>query len=337
MTGRNTPSFLLARVVRLLPSHRQDWGLAMQAELAGIESASARWQFARSCTRAVLARPTVMLKLGSWTSAAAVQATAAVLAGEIPFVSTRREALAMVAFLTALFWASRRPLMFGPLASNRAARLVLAGGFAIGAAKSLIFLNGLRLPPHGEDFTNSTTRMLVWTLTLAVYTIALARVTSLRAAIPARNLAIGVGAGVVMAAVWLIVVFLLPGLPSSSAPEIFAITASAATAVAVVLRSDRLGQGLLAGLLAAASSALVIGVLLDGPLPAWSRWVPNNAPPVWPPDAPDRLVDSIGVWLLGLLLAAALSLAVRSRQSIRSARMLPVNDQQTEPRPDALA
>jgi hypothetical protein len=311
----DTPAFLLEGVTNLLPAHRQDWGRAMQAELAGIGPAPARWRFALGCTRAVLGRPAVIAKVGWWTSMAAVLVAAAVLAAGIPFGSIRSEAIAMVAFLAALFWLIRRPAILGPVASGRAARLVLASGFIVGAAKALVFLNGLRLLPHGPDFSTSTTLVVVWTMTLTVYMIALVRVTAGRSAVPARCLATGAGVGAATAAIWLIVVLLWPSIPSSSAPEIFAITASAAAAVAIALRSGRVEQGLLSGLLAAASTALVIGVLIDGPLPALARWVPNSAPPVWPPDAPDRLVDSIGVWLLGLLLAAALSLAVRTNRS----------------------
>ena len=52
-------------------------------------------------------------------------------------------------------------------------------------------------------------------------------------------------------------------------------------------------------------------MLIDGPLRLFSPWVANSAPPVYPPPSVDRLIDSIGVWLVGCLLAVALSLAVR--------------------------
>jgi hypothetical protein len=56
-----TPDTLLRWVVRLLPARRREWGLAMQAELAGLERG--RWGFALSCTRGVLGRPETMLRL----------------------------------------------------------------------------------------------------------------------------------------------------------------------------------------------------------------------------------------------------------------------------------
>ena len=50
--------------------------------------------------------------------------------------------------------------------------------------------------------------------------------------------------------------------------------------------------------------------MIDGPLRLFSPWVANSAPPA--SGSVERLVDSIGVWWLGRLLAAALSLAIRS-------------------------
>jgi len=53
-------------------------------------------------------------------------------------------------------------------------------------------------------------------------------------------------------------------------------------------------------------------VLIDGPLLLFSPWVSNSTPPVYPPESVERMVDSIGVWLVGCLLAIALSLAARA-------------------------
>ena len=77
------------------------------------------------------------------------------------------------------------------------------------------------------------------------------------------------------------------------------------------LLAGRSGQGRIAGLLAGASAALLIGLMIDGPLPALPWWVPHDTAPL---DAAGfaRLVDPIGIWALGALLAAALAVAVRS-------------------------
>jgi hypothetical protein len=58
--------------------------------------------------------------------------------------------------------------------------------------------------------------------------------------------------------------------------------------------------------------------MLDGPLRAFPRWVPNSAPPLDHPAT--RLVDPIGVWLLGCALAAMLAVAVRRRPGQLPAR-----------------
>jgi hypothetical protein len=159
-----------------------------------------------------------------------------------------------------------------------------AAGAAILAAEALVFLRGLRL----EDA--ATTGIVVWTAMLAIYAVALTRA-------PARGAAIGAAA----AAAWLAATLADPAVPTSNAPALMVIALAAICA-----------GGRVAGLCAAATAALLIAVLIDGPLPLFSPWVENSAPPVYPPEAVDRLVDSIGVWLVGCLLATALSLAVRS-------------------------
>ena len=95
-----------------------------------------------------------------------------------------------------------------------------------------------------------------------------------------------------------------PDAASSNGPAVLAI-AFAALSAAWAGAERRI-----AGLCAAATTALLIALLIDGPLRALSPWVSNSAPPVYPPEMVHRLVDSIGIWLLGCLLAAALSLVL---------------------------
>ncbi|MBB5080194.1 hypothetical protein [Nonomuraea endophytica] len=78
MSVMDPPQRLLTTAVAALPERRREWGLAMIAELAGIEGRTARWQFALSSARAMLwLRPA-----GGWpalvlTAAAAVAAAVA--------------------------------------------------------------------------------------------------------------------------------------------------------------------------------------------------------------------------------------------------------------------
>lgn len=266
-----TPDALLRWVVRLLPARRREWGLAMQAELAGLESG--RWGFALSCARGVLGRPEALLQLLPRLLAVGALIAAVWLLADIRAGVVRLEAIAMVSALAAVIWVARP------------ARTVGAAGAAILAAEALVFLHGLRL----EDA--ATPVIVVWTAMLTIYAIALTRA-------PSRGAAIGVAA----AAAWLAAAIVDPGVPTSNAPALLVIALAAICA-----------GGRVAGLCAAATTALLIAVLIDGPLRHFSPWVANSAPPVYPPEAVDRLVDSIGVWLVGCLLATALSLAVRVR------------------------
>ncbi len=59
-----SPEALLRWAVRLLPERRREWGRAMEAELAGLDAG--RWRFALSCSRGVLRRPEVVVRLAPW-------------------------------------------------------------------------------------------------------------------------------------------------------------------------------------------------------------------------------------------------------------------------------
>jgi hypothetical protein len=265
-----TPDALLRAAVRLLPAQRRQWGLAMQAELASLERG--RWRFALSCARGVLGRPETVLRLVPRLLVAAASVAAVWLLADIRSGVVRLEAIAMVTALAAVVWFARP------------ARMVGAAGAAILATEALVFLHGLRL----ED--GATTGIVVWTVMLTIYAIALTRA-------PARGAAIGAAA----AAAWLAAALFDPAVPTSNAPALLVIALAAICA-----------GGRTSGLCAAATTALLIAVLIDGPLRLFSPWVANSAPPVYPPESVDRLVDSIGVWLVGCLLAVALSLAVRA-------------------------
>ena len=155
---------------------------------------------------------------------------------------------------------------------------------ALLGAEALIFLRGL------QSASGATTVIFVWTTMLSIYALTLTRA-------PVRGLAIGAA----VAAAWLVAAVIDPGVPTSTGPALLAIAVAAICA-----------RGRLAGLCAAASAALLIAVLIDGPLRLFSPWVANSAPPVYPPESVDRLVDSVGIWLFGTLIAAALALATRA-------------------------
>ena len=87
-----SPDRLLSWAVRQLPARREEWGRAMQAELAALEPGLDRWRFAVSCTRVALRRPATL----KWLPATVVVIGASVLAAGIPVASIRLEAFAML-------------------------------------------------------------------------------------------------------------------------------------------------------------------------------------------------------------------------------------------------
>jgi hypothetical protein len=180
------------------------------------------------------------------------------------------------------------------------ARLVRAGGLAVIATEVLVFVAQGR---------TDITLIAVWTTLLAIYTLALLRVTARGSTVTTGTLATGAAFGVLAALGWVTAAALHPSLPSSDGPAVVAIAAAAAAGAAWAGRG---AQAQIAGLCAAAGCALLVAVMIDGPLRLFPGWVANSAPPVSPPESVDRLVDSIGVWMLGCLLAAALTLAIRS-------------------------
>ena len=274
-----TPDTLLRWVVQLLPEQRQEWGLAMRAELAGLERG--RWGFALSCARGVLGRPETLLRFVPRLLALGAFMAAVWLLAEIQDGPVRLEAIAMVSVLGVVAW------------FTRPARLMGAAALAILGAEGLIFLRGLQ----GES--DATAGIVIWTTMLSIYALALTRA-------PARGCAIGAA----VAAAWLVATVIDPGVPTSNGPALLA------TAFAAIC-----ARGRIPGLCAAATAALLIAVLIDGPLHVLSPWVANSAPPVYPPESVDRLVDSVGIWLFGTLIAAALGLATRAN---RHANVMPV-------------
>lgn len=57
LAATDPPGRLLAAAVALLPEQRHEWGVAMTAELIGVQGRSARWRFALSSARAALWTP----------------------------------------------------------------------------------------------------------------------------------------------------------------------------------------------------------------------------------------------------------------------------------------
>ena len=155
-----TPDTLLRWVVQLLPAQRREWGLAMQAELAGLERG--RWGFALSCARGVLGRPETLLRLVPRLFVLGAFMAAVWLLAKIQDAPVRLEAIAMVSILGVVAWLTRP------------SRLVGVAALAILGAEGLIFLRGLQ----GES--DATAGIVIWTAMLSIYALALTRAPALR-------------------------------------------------------------------------------------------------------------------------------------------------------------
>ncbi len=289
-----SPDRLLRWAVRQLPARREEWGRAMQAELAALEPGLDRWRFAVSCSRVALRRPATL----KWLPATVVVIGASVLAAGIPVASIRLEAFAMLGLLAAVQWCSRR---FGPVAASGIARLVSAAGSALVAAAALMLVAGIRR----HDVASPTPVIVVWTAILSIYLVAAASL----AAVGGRTLASGAGLGVAAAAAWLAAVLVHPDAASSNGPAVLAI-AFAALGAAWVSAERRI-----AGLCAASDHGAAHRAPDRRSAPRAVALGEQQRAAGLPAEIVHRLVDSIGIWLLGCLLAAALSLVL-----LRSAR-----------------
>ena len=97
----------LGAVVRLLPASRSEWGRAMHAELAAIDSPAERRRFVLGCTRAALLPGAKAHSAGR--SLAAAGAVGLVLGGEVVLARAIGAFVPLVGALALLAWLGRRP------------------------------------------------------------------------------------------------------------------------------------------------------------------------------------------------------------------------------------
>jgi hypothetical protein len=246
---------------------------------------------------------------------AAVLVGTAWLALRMPFPTLRVAGLAMMVALAAIVLLAGSRWAFGPAAANLSARGIRAAGLAVILLTLPLYFNAARLADH-PDSAHVTTQLTIWTVMLALYAVATIRLTADGARMSTGTLVAGTGAGLAAAVVWLVACLLMPKLSTLNASTFVAVAGAAAVAIGLVLwRADprSLGQSLIAALAAGGTTALLIGVLMDGLLVHLPHWVANNHPPIWPESDYHRLPDSVTMWMLGALLSIALLLVVRSQ------------------------
>ena len=321
---------VLQLVVRALPARQAEWGDAMRAELVGIAGRGERRRFAAGCVLAVLRRPAGALAVGRWLVCVALLVAAVALGWRIGVPRIRAEALGVVAGLVLGHRLLRSRIGFGPVAAARGARLLAAGGILAVGAEAMLEFRRLRVDPPLTLPVNATTgvydesratwNLIALAVVLAVLLIALTGVTSGRVAVRPSTIVLGAGTAAVAATIWLAVVLFHPAASTGAGPALLGVLAAGLVASVwagdsswasgePVARVDA-HQALVAGLLAAAGTATALGLLMDL-LPLTGHWVANDAPPGSAAHPPTRLVDTVVVWLPGLVFTLGLILTVR--------------------------
>jgi MFS family permease len=182
--ARDLSDRTLAVMVRLLPSHRAEWGLAMRAELASLDDAGTRRRYALGCMRAVLRDHTAMRTVALHVVAVMFGAVAVAFAISINGVGVQIETILFVSALGVLAWAGRRRGPLGPTADHPPARRVRATGYVVLGAYILPALGSFAGASPRHDQSG------VWMFYVAVslYLATLLLVTAQRTAARPRTL-----------------------------------------------------------------------------------------------------------------------------------------------------
>jgi hypothetical protein len=308
------PARVLAVASRVMPAGRRDWGAAMQAELAAIAEPPDRRSFARGCVRAAAAqfhllRGAVHLLVVLGTLATLLAWTATVDYPPLAWIL-----YVSVSILTGVCWQARRAEMFGPTGDGVTAWLLRGGGYLIAGGIAAVAV--AHTHPATLEATDAGVGVLVFATIPASFLIGLATVCAKRSAASGRVLITAAGSGLAATLVWLVIVVVVPPVPASVGLALALTCVAAATAV--LANSGRSGTtegGLLAGLLATATTMALIfaGVVV------LAHWGPDSLIPHITPHAlpADRIAESrieivdpyVLILVLSGLTATALGLA----------------------------
>jgi MFS family permease len=196
--ARDLSDRTLAAMVRLLPSYRAEWGLAMRAELASLDDAAVRRRYAVGCVWAVLRDHTAMRTVALHVVAMMFGAVALAFAISINGVGERIETIVFVSALGVLAWSGRRRGLLGPTVNHSSARRVRATGYVLLGAYILPALGSFAgaSPQHDQGG--------VWMFYVAVtlYLATLLLVTAQRTAAPPRTLYLMAAVTVAGLAAW---------------------------------------------------------------------------------------------------------------------------------------
>jgi hypothetical protein len=315
----------LGAVVRLLPASRQEWGRAMHAELAAIDSAAERWRFALGCSRAALVPSARTHAAGR--SLATAGAVGLVLGGQLVLARAIGQFTPLVLVLALLAWLGRRESHFGPVRCDRTTRAARTGGYAlIGACLlALVVAEGVPGLFRPDSLRWGTSFALLLTLFAAALLAMTAHGSRLRGAGLATGAVAGLAAG---AAGFVVLPFEREGLPLAHGlpghGAWLAVIVFGAPAVAALVsgrRARSAEQAVMAALCAAASAAWLVALLGLSTIVFLPERVPDIVGPAMPAGATAaqrQLENSIeasdpyfGLLLLGALLAAVLWVMAR--------------------------
>lgn len=317
----------LAAAVRLLPPHRREWGLAMQAELAAIAGARDRRRYTLGCTRAVLTQPAALRTAGANLLVLAFGAVAVGLALSYRSVGVRVETLVLLVVLGLAAWRGRRPGRLGPVADYPTARRARTGGCVlVGGCVMLFLASGKHDDPSGWWLA---------ALAMALYFATVLAATARSASADPVVLRAAAAAALAGLAAWWIPMLLLAGVRSH--PHLALAAAGLAALAAALATGRRLTGGApaaLAGVGAATATCLLIFLAAVGTYGAFPRLAPDIAGPgdaggLTPAArAETNRIEStdpyVGEFLLGALLGAVLISAAPSsggERRLRSARL----------------
>jgi len=207
---------LLRRLTPLLPADRRDWGEALWSEAGDLPAGPARLSWVVGGLVLVIREADVFRRIGYTAGGLAAGATVVWWGwhpgSANPAMPTDRLALiAVVSVLVLLPWAAGPVL--GPVAGNRAARLVRSAGYAAVCLLVLVLVGLSRFAgsrfdhfrafdqPHWEaDMRTGAVVSLVLLLVLVGgYATAILALTARRTSAAPATLAAGAGAGVVAA------------------------------------------------------------------------------------------------------------------------------------------
>lgn len=263
---------LLGGIARLLPRSQREWGSAMRAELAAIESPRERWRFAVGCLRAVATRPVVLNRFGYPLLIAALLAATAWWTGRFGYLPLRLVSLMVVAVLVGLAWLGRSRGPFGPVAGGLTARGVRVGGYVLVG----LWAAGMAAAIAREDpVVAAQGGVPVIGLIIACYLGGFLVLTA-KPAGSARVMTAGLIGGASAVGTWSFALLVLPPIPTSSGPAVLQVAFGMLLAAVVVGRHSgrRFHAAACAGMLGAILIASLV-MVLSAYAPA--QFIPNLA------------------------------------------------------------